>query len=354
MNSLLPVRLGAVALSVGVFCAPSVSALDIVLLPNPILSANTEALGAFRRAADTWEATFSDPITVTIDAGLEALDPGVLGSTGSVLLFDGNYSLLRDTMIADEAAEGPMAHPVIPYLPEVDDIGFYIPPDVFDGFLGISGTKANLKALGYAGLDAAFGPTDGLINFSTAFPFDFDNSDGITPGAFDFEAVALHEIGHLLGFVSEVDFVDALQAFGATSLIAPSILDLFRFPSFPGFDPETFEEFSTFFRSLYPGDPAHFDSITDEIPFSTGAFNGDGRQASHWKDDLGLGLMDPTLAPAEMAVITDADLLAFDLIGWDLFKGEAVPDAAATGSLLLASFGFLVIGRRYVRRRRLN
>src|SRR5262249_26172948 len=50
--------------------------------------------------------------------------------------------------------------------------------------------------------------------------------------------------------------------------------------------------------------------------FSTGQTHGDGRQASHWKDNLALGIMDPTAAPGEQMLITNLDRQAMDVIGW--------------------------------------
>ena len=52
--------------------------------------------------------------------------------------------------------------------------------------------------------------------------------------------------------------------------------------------------------------------------YSTGTIFGDGYQASHWKDDLGIGIMDPTAAPpGEIMIVTDLDIMAWDVIGWD-------------------------------------
>src|SRR5262249_44836054 len=46
---------------------------------------------------------------------------------------------------------------------------------------------------------------------------------------------------------------------------------------------------------------------------------GDGRQASHWKDNLGIGIMDPTSVPAGQAnVVTTRDIQALDVIGWNV------------------------------------
>ena len=51
------------------------------------------------------------------------------------------------------------------------------------------GTKANLKALGFQGLDAAFGVSDATMQFNSNFTFDYDNSDGVGAGLVDFETV---------------------------------------------------------------------------------------------------------------------------------------------------------------------
>ncbi|MFH7813512.1 NF038122 family metalloprotease, partial [Acetobacter lovaniensis] len=75
---------------------------------------------------------------------------------------------------------------------------------------------------------------DGSITFSSAFAFDFDPTDGIEANSFDFIGVAIHEIGHALGFVSGVDTYDGRTSPGSTNLsslegsVVASQLDLFR------------------------------------------------------------------------------------------------------------------------------
>ena len=75
--------------------------------------------------------------------------------------------------------------------------------------------------------------------------------------------------------------------------------------------------------------------------FSTGRF-GDARQASHWKDNLGLGIMDPTAAPSgERMVVGPNDVNAFDVIGWNLTAAVPEPSTYA-----LFGLGLLAIGLR--------
>ena len=88
-------------------------------------------------------------------------------------------------------------------------------------------------------------------------------------------------------------------------------------------------------------------------PLSTGRSNGDGRQASHWKDDtlrggLPIGIMDPTASgpggSRPLMTITKFDRLSFDVMGYDL----AVPEPG-TWMMLIAGFG--LVGATMRRRR---
>ncbi|MEQ8618343.1 MAG: NF038122 family metalloprotease [Lacipirellulaceae bacterium] len=296
------------------------------------LQANPAALAAFQRAVDAWEAVIADPITITIDADLASLPAGVLGQASSVTLQAG-YDLIRNQMVLDAADEADDL--ITAFLPTSANALFELPLGF--GLSGdVSATKANLKALGFAGLDNVFGATDAMITFSTNFNFDFDNSDGVV--GFDFETVAAHEIGHALGFISEVDLVDAALDAGTTvSDLAPSTVDLFRFDSSGANDPSNPAEFTTLPRSLVPGSDDSFDQITSlfggdaEIRLSTGRTQGDGEQASHFKDFLGLGLFDPTLPPGVVVPIGPNDLRTLDLIGYEITQ---VPEP--TTALLLA------------------
>jgi hypothetical protein len=308
----------------------NLGAFSIVIVPGATLAGNAAALAAFNRAADAWEALIADPILITINADLAALGPGILGSASSTVLQAG-YTTIRDAVVNDAVDEG-FDDQIVASLPTSAQFTATVPAGrTITG--NLSGSKANLKALGFTGLDAGFGVSDANITFSTGFTFDFDKSNGITAGQFDFEGVAAHEIGHALGFFSEVDATDA----GVTSLQA-NILDLYRF-NLASNNPNTPANFTTLPRSLLSGQEAVTDTITTgEFRMSTGVSTGDGRQASHFKDSFGIGLMDPTLAPGELGTLTYADFRAMDLIGY-----EIIPEPATGVTLLL---GAMVLGLR--------
>ena len=74
---------------------------------------------------------------------------------------------------------------------------------------------------------------------------------------------------------------------------------------------------------------------------------GDGRQASHWKDNLGLGIMDPTAGAGELLTISANDIAMMDVLGWDRVT-QPVPEA----STVWAGMAFISLGAFEALRRR--
>lgn len=352
---------------------------DIQILPGQNLGGNAAALAAFNRAAAQWERYISDPVTVVISADLVPdNDPTILGGASSTIFTYPFYGTapgdlgLVDLMRADN--KGSAYQPLTDALPATEaNLNFKLAID--DAIVtgpspygqNGSASKANFKALGVptsfldtispgTGVEKTY---DATIEFNSNQAFDYDRSDGISPGMIDFESVAAHEIGHTLGYFSDVDFADIVHnIFGEPYVFAtPTTLDLFRFEDGTKDDPQNLTDFSSFARSFETAVPANTDLIINgpggspEKKMSTGALdpNADGSQASHWKDDaltlFNIGLMDPTLSRGQTYYITESDLAAMDIIGWD----AAVPEASA-----LVPAGLVIAGgiAWQVRRRR--
>lgn len=312
--------------------------LNLVIQPRSggSLASNPQALAAFNRAAATWANYITDEITVVIDADVYSFGAGnsnVIGGTTPIYLQGGYLGV--GGLLVDDAAD------------EADDgIVFALPDNLsIRSLTGIafSGnvllTKANAKALGLptSFLDGLVGTNiDAQIDFNSDFAFSYDRSTA-APGTIDFESVALHEIGHALGFLSQTDVVDGVPVgtdlTGAT--LSVTTLDLFRFAS--AGRPTNEAEFTSGVRELTPGVPAGFFDGTDFHEMSTGLALGDGRQAAHWKDgDLTgtlVGSMDPTINYGQIFTPSIADLRALDLIGYDI---SPVPEPGlAWGAVLM-------------------
>lgn len=316
-----------------------------------------QAQQGFTDAAARWSALLDDDVTVNLTVGFNPLDPGILGQARSAQQLY-SYDTFRTALAADirsgydTRAVGSLASGSTfgmllnrtanspagagSATPFVDNDG-----DANNAAVRIATAQA--KALGLAptppALTGCLGPCDGFIQFSSNYRFDFDAHDGISADAFDFVGVAAHEIGHALGFISGVDVLDfnssAPDFHGDSEFTYVSGMDLFRYSmdSAAAGVLDWTADARAKYLSLDGG-------LTPVAPFSTGIVHGDGRQASHWKDDLFIGLMDPTAGMGELLQITQNDLLAMDVIGWDV---PAIPEP---GTAAMLAGGLLLVGRR--------
>jgi hypothetical protein len=208
--------------------------------------------------------------------------------------------------------------------------------------------RANQKALGILGpSDPTYNSPDGIIQFNTHFAFDY-RGNVVDPSKMDFQTVAAHEIGHVLGFTSDVDDFD-FNISSATSLTDDlTTLDMFRFNAN---ELPTAANFATATRELRPGQASFTYDLTNKYAMSTGALTGDGHQASHWQDDTDangvqvrplIGIMDPTLNFGTIESVQASDLRAMELIGYDTGPA-AVPEP---GCLALIGFASIALLKR--------
>ncbi|MCA1592101.1 MAG: NF038122 family metalloprotease [Acidobacteria bacterium] len=324
----------------------SSTGLTIVLRATTQLEQNAEAKAAFIRAAATWESIITSPITIIIDVdfgtthfGTPFSSSNVLGATNTQLLFfANNYPSIRSRLIgrASNAEETALYNnlPATTIPTDLGDVPTVVVPSPILRALGSIAPVANPDT------ETNFGPVP-QIGFNSAFGFDFDPSNGITSTQTDFDAVAVHEIGHALGFDSEVG-VHELNPSGA---IHAGMWDLFRFrPS-----TATVGTFATAQRILSSGgEQNYFDGGTEQR-LSTGKPDGTGgdlEQASHWKDDrlngfVFIGIMDPSIPRGRRFTITANDRRAIDFMGFSSAPPPAAPanDNFASAQAIAGSSG---------------
>ena len=337
--------------------APAAHASPIFSLTF-ISGTNAQAIASFQAAANFWASKFSNNVTLSFTVGTGSLGTGILGQTdaGMDLTTYSNFksaltshaTSAADAQAVADLSAGSSFTSYINYTADNPNGSGSATPYVSSGTGNDSAirlTSANAKALGLATLAPTIsecgGSCDGFIEFSNAFTYDYDQSNGITGGAFDFTGLAIHELGHALGFVSGVDILDGNSTgtfFPASAFTYVAPLDLFRCSAASATAGANIDFTADARTKNFSLDHC----VTSLGTFATGSVHGDGRQASHWKDNLGLGIMDPTAAPGEFLTASALDLTAFDVIGWNLSPVPEPGSLAFAASWAIA----LVAGRR--------
>jgi hypothetical protein len=320
---------------------------------SPTAGTSQLAIDGFTAAGNLWSSLLTDNVTVNININFTALNAGTLGEASSN---NGFYSYNRvyralnadrtsaDDNIAVKSLSTSSAFNLLLNRTANNPNGFgsatpYLDNDGDTNNRVINMTSANAKALGLLGNTNS---ADASISLNNSFAWDFNRNDGISGGAFDFVGIAAHEIGHALGFISGVDILDgnsSSQFYNDNQFSYVSPLDLLRYSN-ESTNAKAIDWTADTRDKYFSLDGG----VTKIASFSTGTLFGDGRQASHWKDNLGLGVLDPTSSSGELLNISENDLRALDAIGWNRVAGGNAVNLQASNSN--ASIGNLTISNR--------
>ncbi|HEY9176004.1 MAG TPA: NF038122 family metalloprotease [Verrucomicrobiae bacterium] len=279
------------------------------------------AIEGFNAAARLWSDVLADDITLNIQIGYRSLGPGVIGSTSSAfiersypelrLALDTHRTSLDDYASVASLQAGDFYRRLINHTSNNPN-GPNSPTPYVDTMDRVGLTTANAKALG---LLAPGGDVDATIRFNSDLAFDFTHGGTIAAGKFDFVGAAAHEIGHALGFYSGVDDIDTLRGAYPGGDFSSNLIDLFRYSTLSLAEGRGVSDYTADARDKYFSVDG---GQTALAWFATGVVYGDGRQASHWKDNSGIGLMDPTLTYGERVDISVMDLRLFDVLGYTI------------------------------------
>ncbi len=295
------------------------------------LNVSVEQRIGFEMAAAIWSSFLTDDVEVNLHIGaVETLGDNGQAVGGAVPIFhETNYGVYQEYLEQDATSDED--EQVLEALQDGNTVDVVVDGQLIDGNTDIMLTRAQAKALGMEDpLQLENGGSwdrdvlqdshdlDGYILINNTFDWNYDltRQDDAPEDTLDFLTMALHEVGHALGFVSGLDGLIETFTFhsGEQRTEGFTALDLMRYSE----TSSQVENADGSVSDLSFGNSAYF-SI-DGGQTSLAEFEeGDRYQASHWQRFRNaLGIMDPTLGYQERTDISQLDLTAFDAIGWDI------------------------------------
>jgi len=253
-----------------------------------------------------YQSQFTDNITFNLHVGFgevhgSALSPGALGQS-FWFLNSFSYTALRNALVADQKSNDDAT--ALGNVPATDPLG---------GTHTYWAAQVQAKALGLLSNSVV---VDTYVGFSSTAAFDYDRSDGITAGQFDFFGTVAHEVAEVMG---KNLLVGATIGTTSNSYV---LSDLFHFSS-PGV------------RDFSGTTPGYFSidlGNTNLDNFNTNPGGDFGDWASSAGNDSWRAFSNSSVINA----VTETDLRFLDVIGFDRVPaGNPAPPPATTADMIL-------------------
>jgi len=319
--------------------ATSANALTI----KPIFDSSITSLAnaatveaAFNTVANQFDAAFSTPVTVKIGVSWgkvngSSLGTGNIAASQSTLTGPFLYSDIVGAFQADAAAN--------PGDASMASAAAHLPASSPAKSLNYELPYAEAQALGF--LPASINPDSGFVGFSSTVKWEFAGAKGVTPGAYDFEGLAAHEISEVLGRITGLHST------------APSYATMFDVLRYSAPHASSFSFSSAAYFSVDGG-------VTNLGQFNV-AGGGDRSDLYAIKGDA----QDATLATGVAYGLSTGDLTALDVLGWGSWapgpggitigslstsgvSGAMGTPEPSTWAMLLLGFGLVGAARRRV------
>jgi hypothetical protein len=233
------------------------------------------------------DSQFTDPITINITVTFGNIG-GLLGSS-SFGLNTYTYAQLRTALINDETSNDDAVG--VAAIPSTDPIG---------GTHSWSATPAEAKALGL--IPGSGAASDGTVTFSNTAAFDYDRSDGITAGQYDFYGSVAHEITEVMG--RELNAIGNNVAFGA------------------GYHPLDVFKFSSAGTHVYAGTTPGYFSVNNGVTNLADFYAHPDEDFGDWASTAGNDSFRAISNSGVVNAITEADLRELDAIGYNRVKSN--------------------------------